>query len=116
MTGLCAQADPGGALTQRACDRSVGQTWILLPAGGNMRIRNAGTGRCLGTGGSTTDGAPVVQEDCANGSKDQVWTLCDGGLLVNTASNLVLGLKHWPKADHSGSGDQLTKSQNYYDS
>ncbi|MEU6235812.1 sigma-70 family RNA polymerase sigma factor [Kitasatospora sp. NPDC047058] len=116
MTGLCAQADPGGALTQRTCDRSAGQAWILVPVGDDVRIRNAGTGRCLGTGGSTADGAPLVQGNCANGAKDQVWTLCPNGMVVNTASGLLFGLKHWPKADHPGPGDQLTQSQNYYDS
>ncbi|MFJ3793395.1 sigma-70 family RNA polymerase sigma factor [Kitasatospora sp. NPDC090091] len=116
MTGLCAQADPGGALSQRGCDRSAGQTWILLPAGGNARIKNAGTGRCLGSGGSAADGAPLVQEDCATGSKGQVWTLCDNGMVINAANGLLIGLKHWPKADRPGPGDQLTQSRNYYDS
>lgn len=116
MTGLCAQADPGGAITQHDCDRSADQTWILLPAGGNARIKNLGTGRCLGTGGSTTDGALLVQEDCAASNADQVWTFCDNGMVVNAADGLLIGLKHWPKADHPGSGDQLTQSQNYYDS
>ncbi|MER7770479.1 sigma-70 family RNA polymerase sigma factor [Kitasatospora sp. NPDC096140] len=116
MTGLCAQADPGGALTQHACNRTAGQTWILLPVTGGAQIKNTGTGRCVGTGGSTTDGAPLVQENCANGGKDQVWTLCDNGMVINAASGLLFGLKHWPAADHPGPGDQLTQSQNYYDS
>ncbi|MGW4892274.1 sigma-70 family RNA polymerase sigma factor [Kitasatospora sp. NPDC004240] len=116
MTGLCAQADPGGALTQRTCDRGADQTWTVIPVGSDVRIRNAGTGRCLGTGGSTADGAPLVQETCADGNNGQVWTLCGNGMVVNVASGLLLGLKHWPEAEHPGSGDQLTQSRNYYDS
>ncbi|MFI8460759.1 sigma-70 family RNA polymerase sigma factor [Kitasatospora sp. NPDC085464] len=116
MTGLCAQADPGGALTQRACNRTAGQAWLLLPAAGGFQIKNTGTGRCVGTGGSTTDGAPLVQENCADGGKDQVWTLCDNGMVINAGSGLLFGLKHWPEADHPGPGDQLTQSRNYYDS
>ncbi|MFJ1706930.1 sigma-70 family RNA polymerase sigma factor [Kitasatospora sp. NPDC088346] len=116
MTGLCAQADPAGTLTQRTCDGGATQTWTVVPVGDSVRIRNAGTGRCLGTGGSTADGAPLVQETCANGNSGQLWTLQNNGMVVNTANDLLLGLKHWPKADHPGDGDQLTQSRNYYDS
>ncbi|MGW6918011.1 sigma-70 family RNA polymerase sigma factor [Kitasatospora sp. NPDC054939] len=116
MTGLCAQADPGGALTQRTCNRSAGQTWTVVPVGSSVRIRNFGTGRCLGTGGSTAHGDPLVQENCANNTSGQLWTIRDNGMVVNTASGLLFGLKHWPKADHPGDGDQLTQSLNYYDS
>ncbi|MFJ9843303.1 sigma-70 family RNA polymerase sigma factor [Kitasatospora sp. NPDC101155] len=116
MTSLCAQADPDGTLTQRACDRSAGQTWILLPLGDNVRIKNAGTGQCIGTGSSTTDGAPLVQETCTTANNDQIWTLRDNGMVVNTTTGLLIGLKHWPHADHPGPGDQLTQSQNYYNS
>ncbi|MER8188447.1 sigma-70 family RNA polymerase sigma factor [Kitasatospora sp. NPDC094015] len=91
MTGLCAQADPGGGLTQRGCDGSAGQTWILLPAGTDTRIKNLGTGRCLGTGGSTVDGAPLVQEACTTTGKAQVWTVCDNGMVINTATGLLVG-------------------------
>ncbi|MEV6212528.1 RICIN domain-containing protein [Kitasatospora sp. NPDC051914] len=115
MTGLCAQADPGGALTQRPCNRTAGQTWTLIPAGAGVQIKNAGTGRCLGNGGSTTDGAPLVQQECAGERNDTVWTFC-GDRVVNVASNLVLGLEHWPEADNPGPGDRLVQSRNHHDS
>ncbi|MFD0526430.1 RICIN domain-containing protein [Kitasatospora arboriphila] len=92
------------------------QAWILIPAGSGAQIKNAGTGRCLATGGSTTDGAPLVQQECgADGRKETVWTFC-GGLVVNAASRLVLGLEHWPEADGPGPGDRLTQSRNHEDS
>ncbi|MEV7181929.1 sigma-70 family RNA polymerase sigma factor [Kitasatospora sp. NPDC093679] len=116
MTGLCAQADPDGALTQRPCNRTAGQTWILIPAGAGAQIKNVGTGRCLATGGSATDGAPLVQQECgADGRKETVWTFC-GGLVVNAASRLVLGLEHRPGADDPGPGDRLTQSRDHEDS
>ncbi|MCU7820992.1 sigma-70 family RNA polymerase sigma factor [Kitasatospora sp. DSM 101779] len=115
MTGLCAQADPGGALTQRPCNRTAGQAWILIPTGTGSQIKNVGTGRCLATGGSTTDGEPLVQQACASERNDMVWKFC-GDLVINAASSLVLGLEHWPEAEHPGPGDRLTQSPNYYNS
>ncbi|WP_354643700.1 sigma-70 family RNA polymerase sigma factor [Kitasatospora camelliae] len=118
MTGLCAQADPGGALAVRACDGGAAQAWQPVTVGTGLQFRNIGTGRCLSSGGSTADQAPLVQEDCSRGRQAQLWTTCPefDGLLMNAASHLYLGVKHWPKADHVGAGDQVTQSQNYYGS
>ncbi|WP_052391086.1 RICIN domain-containing protein [Streptomyces sp. NRRL B-24484] len=112
-TGLCAQADPGGALTQRPCRRTAGQTWIVIPGDAGVQIKNAGTGRCLATGGRTTDGAPLVQQDCAGEHEGTVWRFC-GDQVVNAASGLVLGLEGrsgdgGPGAGGPGAGGRLVQ-------
>ncbi|KMO39863.1 RICIN domain-containing protein [Methylobacterium aquaticum] len=71
-----AQTAAGVKIDQWPCDGGVHMEWSFVPSGTGYQVRNIKTNFCLTVdGGSTTNGAGIVQQPCNATAAGGLWTL-----------------------------------------
>ncbi|MCC3776135.1 RICIN domain-containing protein [Streptomyces sp. UNOB3_S3] len=78
------QAQPKAAAAQQLAGLQGNQMWKLRKKGGNYEIANSHSDLCLKVrGGSTDNGAPIVQDECGTAA-EKLWKaeVTDGGTYI----------------------------------
>ena len=75
LNNMCLNTGTAGtALTLQTCDLTQGApAWLYDPLRRTIRIPNSSPQLCVDTQGATSNGAPVLIEDCQDVDSNQVW-------------------------------------------